>query len=592
MPLSRRTFLNGVVAASGASVAGTGFGPDRVRAQGAAAAGATGRAGWPGAAEWAKLRATVGGRLIEVVSPLAPCQADAAGAACAARLDQLKNPFFIQEQPGGTQTNGWLDAWTAAISPYAVAAESVADIVAAVNFAREHKVKLVIKGAGHDYLGRNCAPNSLLVWTHHMRDVTFHDAFRIAGGAATEPAVPAVTAAAGARWIEVYQVASANRRYVQGGGCTSVGAAGGFIQGGGYGSFSKRYGSGAGSVLEFEVVTADGRVRIANKAQNADLFWALRGGGGGTFGVVTKVTLRAHERPATLGLLQGSITAPSDRAFKTLIERFVAFYPQALNNPTWGEQIAIRTDNSFDLFMTFLDLDAAQARAAWAPLVDGLSSDYRVTLNAKTYPFSGMWDLDYWKKNDPSFVTIDRRADVQKDLFWWPSNQGEVAEFIDTYQSRWLPIDLFAPSKAATLTQALFDASRHAHLRMQINKGLAGAPTDVLARERETSVNPLVRDAAAIVILASRQSNAFPGIAGHEPNLAAGRKATAAISAAMKILRDVTPGGGTYMNEADYFEPGWQRSFYGAHYDRLLAIKRRYDPANLFKVHHGVGSEH
>ncbi len=314
---------------------------------------------------------------------------------------RLKNPFFIQDQPGGTQTNGWLDAWTAAISPYAVAAESAADIAAAVNFAREHGVKLVIKGAGHDYLGRNCAPNSLLVWTHHMRDVTYHDAFRITGDAGAAPGVPAVTAAAGALWIEVHQVASANRRYVQGGGCTSVGAAGGFTQGGGYGSFSKRYGTGAGSVLEYEVVTADGKVRIANQAQNADLFWALRGGGGGTFGVVTKVTLRAHERPTTLGLLQGTITTPNDRAFKALIERFVAFYPQALNNPTWGEQIAIRTDNSLELFMTFLDLDEAQARAAWAPLVDGLPKDHRVVLNAKTYPFSGMWDLDYWNKNDP-----------------------------------------------------------------------------------------------------------------------------------------------------------------------------------------------
>ena len=59
----------------------------------------------------------------------------------------------------------------------------------------------------------------------------------------------------------------------------------------------------------------------------------------------------------------------------------------------------------------------------------------------------------------------------------------------------------------------------------------------------------------------------------------------------MQILRDATPGGGSYMNEADYFEPDWQRSFYGVNYDRLLDIKRAYDPTNLFRVHHGVGSE-
>jgi hypothetical protein len=137
----------------------------------------------------------------------------------------------------------------------------------------------------------------------------------------------------------------------------------------------------------------------------------------------------------------------------------------------------------------------------------------------------------------------------------------------------------------------LFDASRHARVAMHFNKGLSGAPADVLAREEETSINPLVRDAATLVIIASKQAPIFPGIAGHEPDLAKGRAATAEISAAMKILRDATPGGGTYANEADYFEPDWQTSFYGVHYDRLLDIKRKYDPGNLLRVHHGVGSE-
>ncbi|MBT5413688.1 MAG: FAD-binding protein [Rhodospirillaceae bacterium] len=424
-----------------------------------------------------------------------------------------------------------------------------------------------------------------------MRAVTYNEAFRITGAANTDPGVPAVTAEAGARWIEVYLAASANNRYVQGGGCTSVGAAGGFIQGGGYGSFSKRFGTGAGSVLEFEVVTSGGQMLIANAAQNTDLFWALRGGGGGTFGVVTKVTLRAHERPNTIGILRGTITAPDDDSFKTLIERFVAFYPQAVNNPSWGEQIAIRKDNSFEMFLTYLDLDEAAALAVWAPLTDGLPEGFVVDLAAKTHPFAGMWDLDYWKETDPGFVSIDQSPGGRPDLFWWALNQGEVTGFIDTYQSRWLPIDHFAPDNTDALTQVLFDASRHAHLRLQINKGLSGAPDDVLAREQETSVNPLVREAAAIVILTSRQAPRFPGVPGHEPDLAKGRKAAADIDAALAILRTATPGGGTYMNEADYFEPDWQQSFYGVHYDRLLAIKRRYDPTNLFKVHHGVGSE-
>ena len=122
------------------------------------------------------------GRLIEVEPPLQPCIDDPPGAQCATVLQNLQNPFFNEDHPGATQTTGWADAWDAAVSPYAVAAESAEDVAAAVKFAREHGVRLVVKGTGHDYLGRSNAPNSLLIWTHPMRDVTVHDDFRITGG--------------------------------------------------------------------------------------------------------------------------------------------------------------------------------------------------------------------------------------------------------------------------------------------------------------------------------------------------------------------------------------------------------------------------
>ena len=80
----------------------------------------------------------------------------------------------------------------------------------------------------------------------------------------------------------------------------TVGVAG-LIQSGGFGSFSKRYGMAAASLLEAEVVTADGEVRIANACTNPDLFWGLKGGGGGSLGVVTRLTLRTHELPPFFG---------------------------------------------------------------------------------------------------------------------------------------------------------------------------------------------------------------------------------------------------------------------------------------------------
>ena len=543
---------------------------------------------WPPPEVWDTLKAEVGGRLIMVESPLQACKDNLSGPYCATALENLQNPFFNEDEPGATQTTGWMDAWTAAVSPYAVAAESPQDVAAAVNFAREHGVRLVVKGTGHDYLGRSNAPDSLLIWTHNMRDVTVHDAFTITGG--TGEGVPAISVGAGTRWLEAYVAATQHGRYVQGGGCTSVGAAGGFIQGSGFGSFSKRFGTGAAGVLEYELVTADGKIVIANEVQNADLFWALRGGGGGTFGVVTRATLLAHEIPTLVGFATGSIRAHDDDAFRALIAEFVGFYPANLNNPHWGEQITLSEDNSMVLAMTFLDLTEADARGAWQPFLDWVTArpdTYTTDVDFTARPFNTVWDAAWWEANDPSFITLDPRPGQPTSQYWWSGNQGEVSQFIRTYQSRWLPIGSFDDQLAA----ALFEASRHYHFTLHFNKGLSGADPDAIARSRATSVNPVALDAAALLIAASTEPHAYPGLPGHEPNLAEARVRAAKIDAVMKTVRDATPGSGSYLNEADYFEPEWQPSFWGPNYPRLLDIKRKYDPDNIFRVHHGVGSE-
>ena len=92
----------------------------------------------------------------------------------AAALASLRNPYAVEDDPGAFHTTGWHGAHVSAHSPRVVAAESAADIAAAVDFAREHGAGLVVKGTGHDYLGRSCAPGSLMIWTHRMREVTVH----------------------------------------------------------------------------------------------------------------------------------------------------------------------------------------------------------------------------------------------------------------------------------------------------------------------------------------------------------------------------------------------------------------------------------
>jgi hypothetical protein len=104
---------------------------------------------WPDAASWERLNQQVGGQLIKVKSPLSACDAAPDSAACEKTIQDLKNPYFIGDQPGGMQSSGWVDAWDAAPSFYGVAARNTADMVAAVNFARENNLRLVIKGGGH-----------------------------------------------------------------------------------------------------------------------------------------------------------------------------------------------------------------------------------------------------------------------------------------------------------------------------------------------------------------------------------------------------------------------------------------------------------
>ncbi len=554
-----------------------------------------GDAAWPSPERWKQLGDRVGGALVEIHSPFAECVAAPTGAACARLFKSAKNPYALGDDVALTQTFGWVGAWTSMPSVYGVAARNTADVVAAVDFARQNALRLVVKGGGHSYQGTSNATDSLLVWTRKMNAITLHDAFVARGCAGQAAPTRAVSIGAGAIWAQVYDAVTTKAGgYVQGGGCMTVGVAG-LIQSGGFGSFSKAYGLAAGSLLEAEVVTADGEVRIANACSHPDLFWALKGGGGGCLGVVTRLTLRVHPLPENFGAVNLTIHAASPAAFRKLIGLTLDFCAEHLIDPHWGEQIRFRPDDSLRISMVFQGLTRSEAQAVWKPFMDAVDASAGLKTEFSLLKIVSTSARDFWAptflKRTLGFISRDDRPGASPSNVFWPGDQGQAGQFLHGYSSTWLPAALLLADRRPALAEALFAASRHWGVSLHLNKGLAGAPADAVAAARDTATNPAVLDAFALAILGAGEQPAYPGVAGREPDVASARREAQAIARAATELRKLVPSAGAYVSESDYFEADWQNAFWGANYPRLLAVKDRYDPKGLFVVHHGVGSE-
>jgi FAD/FMN-containing dehydrogenase len=113
----------------------------------------------------------------------------------------------------------------------------------------------------------------------------------------------------------------------------------------------------------------------------------------------------------------------------------------------------------------------------------------------------------------------------------------------------------------------------------------------VIAAAKDTATNPAVLDAFALAIVGDAEGSAYPGIPGHEPNVAQGRAARKRVDDCVDQLRAVTGATGAYWSESNYFEKDWQQAYWGSNHPRLAQIKAEYDPDGLFFVHNGVGSE-
>ncbi|KAJ7873861.1 FAD-binding domain-containing protein [Mycena olivaceomarginata] len=194
----------------------------------------------------------------------------ATGAQCYLDWQNVTNPAAVSSSETCSQGS---------VSTHYIDVKKASDVQAAFQFSSRTGVPLVIKNTGHDYAGRSSLVNSLGLWSHNLKSRTFNAKFTPQGCPAKT--FPAATIGAGVQTAELYEYADQQGITLPGGACVSVGIAGGYLQGGGHSWLSNIYGLAVDRVLEFEVVTPTGQHLFANACQNTDLYFALRGGGGG-----------------------------------------------------------------------------------------------------------------------------------------------------------------------------------------------------------------------------------------------------------------------------------------------------------------------
>jgi FAD/FMN-containing dehydrogenase len=188
--------------------------------------------------------------------------------------------------------NGMIDRRPAAIAR----CTGVADVMAVVNFARDHDVPVTVRGGGHHVAGKSVRDGAIVIDLAPMQGVQI------------DPRRKRARAEGGLRWGAFDRETLAHGLYTPG-GTVSITGIGGLTLGGGLGWLMRKHGLSCDNLVGADVVTADGRFLTANASENSDLLWALRGGGG-NFGVVTAFEYRLHEIEPIVG---GLAVYPGDR---------------------------------------------------------------------------------------------------------------------------------------------------------------------------------------------------------------------------------------------------------------------------------------
>ncbi|GJD03169.1 FAD/FMN-containing isoamyl alcohol oxidase MreA [Colletotrichum higginsianum] len=429
---------------------------------------------------------------------------------------------------------------------YVVNVSSADDASQAVRFASEKNIRFVIRNTGHDYLGKSTGAGSLAVWTHHLRSlevVDWEDKHYVG---------KAIKMGAGVLGHEAVSFATQHDLLVVSGNGPTVGIAGGYTLGGGHSSLSSKYGLSADRALEYEVIDGKGEYLVANREKNQDLYWALSGGGGGSYAVVLSTTVKADpEVFVTLGTLKFSAKGLMEDDFIGAIEAFHLTLPALVAagcQPlySFGRQ-------GFDIMaLSAPDLTPAQVDSLLKPFLahlDNLSVDYEKNI----IPFPNYGEF---------FKAISQ------------AQSKGVANAV--YGGSWfIPRNRMAGKRSRALIEESFRLQDQGAMQLFMGFNLSTAGRDV-----DNSVHGGWREMLIDTVFMINDD-------GAEAMELISRKATKLASGLQKLA----PHAGTYASEADPNDPDWKQNFYGENYGRLLDIKRKYDPDHVFYGSTAVGGD-
>ncbi|TID27798.1 Low-affinity potassium transport protein [Venturia nashicola] len=488
---------------------------------------------------------------------------------------------------------------------YKVMAANSQEVMQAVKFAAEHNVRLSILNSGHDFLGRNDATSGLGLSVGDIKGIRLSKKFtaNATGVPALGPNEKAekmtmaagdeafVTFGAGMSTQLINNAIAPSGLFTLGAAHGEVATAGGWGQAAGHSPLGPRYGLGADAVVEYKVVTADGELKVANEQTNPDLFWALRGGGGGTFGVVTEATVKAFPSPKlTIASWFLNTTDFSDqKSIYAPAAYFHALIPDLVEkNGQSGYYYLFPNAIKSVFLMADKDAGVDKAKAVWEPVLEKMTTFPGI--NKKTLVVTYNDIPNYKAFFDAAFGSIEEMANMT-------GMSGMKQKRADTPLFR-----RFFDEAGITKRHG---PEEHGTTNAEI-KPQGIMPMDSRLLSREHLVNPGLAEALEKAMPMMKDGQLRGNVVGGNKIFVTGN-ATAVTPAWRKAyvhliatgqgtpdvssLRVLAKDSGAYSNEASRTQENWKTTFWGPNYEKLSQIKAKYDPKGLFWVSPGIGAD-